>query len=77
MTDLVWDLRWNLQLPTFFLENKTLQNNAEFHPKLYLRYFDDIFCMLSSETSSNKFLGMLNKQYKNIKFTAKHRSEKN
>ena len=26
-------------------ENKILQNNADFHPKLYLSYVDDILCV--------------------------------
>ena len=34
-------------IANFFLaknmENKILQNNADFHPKLFLRYVDDIF----------------------------------
>ena len=51
------------------MENKILQNNADFHPKLYLRYVNDIFCIFNHETSSDKFLDLLNKQLKNIKFT--------
>ena len=65
-------------IANFFLanmENKILQNNADFHPKLYLRYVDDIFCIFNNETSSDRFLDLLNKQHKNIKFTAEHGSE--
>ena len=57
------------------MENKILQNNADFYPKLYLRYVDDIFCVFNNETSSDKFLDLLNKQHKNIKFTVEHGSK--
>ena len=65
-------------IANFFLtnmENKILQNNADFHSKLYFRYVDDIFCVISNETSSDRFLDLLNKQHKNIEFTAEHGSE--
>ena len=67
MTELLWDLRSTIA--NIFLanmENRILQNKADFHPKLYLRYVDDIFCVFNNETSSDKFLDFLNKQYKNI-----------
>ena len=54
------------------MENKILQNNADIHPKLYLRYVDDIFCVFNNNTSSDKFLDLLNKQHKNIKFFVEH-----
>ena len=57
------------------MENKILQNNAHFHPKLCLRYVDDKFCVLNIETTSDKFLDLLNEQYKNTKFTIEHGSE--
>ena len=57
------------------MKNKILQNNADFHPKLYLKYVDDIFCVFSNETSSDRFLDLLNKKHKNIKFTAERGSE--
>ena len=62
----------------FFLvnmENRILQNIADFHSKLYLRYVDDIFCVFVNETFSDRFLDLLNEQYKNIKFTVEHGSE--
>ena len=65
-------------IDSFFLANlgnKILQNNADFHPKLYLRYVDDIFFVFNNKTSSDRFLDLLNKQHKNIKFTAEHGSE--
>ena len=65
-------------IANFFLtdmKNKILQNNAGFHPKLYLRYVDHIFCVFNNETSSDKLTDLLNKQHKNIKFTEEHGSE--
>ena len=65
-------------IANFFLadiENKILQNSADFHPKLYLRYVDDIFCVFNNKASSDKFLDLLNKQHNNIKFTVEHASE--
>ena len=65
-------------IANFFLadiENKILQNNADFHPKLYLRYVNDIFCVLNNEASSDKFLDLLNKQHKNIEFAVEHGCE--
>ena len=54
---------FDLKLPTFSsqtwkikLGTKILQNTANFHPKLYSRYVDDMFCVFNDETSSNKFL---------------------
>ena len=58
-----------------YMEYKILQNNADFHPKLYLKYVDDIFCSFNNEASFDKFLDLLNKQHKNIKFTVEHGSE--
>ena len=63
----------NLFLPN--MENKILQNNVDFHSKLYLRYADNIFCVFNNETSSDRFLYLLNTQHKKIKFTAEHGSE--
>ena len=54
------------------MENKILQHNVDFHSKLYLRYVDDMFCVFNNETSCDKFLDLLNKQHKNIKFTVEH-----
>ena len=65
-------------IANFFLamvKNKILQNNADFHPKLYLRYVDDIVCVINNETFSDKYLDLLNKQHKNIKLIAEHGSE--
>ena len=65
-------------IANFFLaniKNKIPQNNADFHPRQYLRYVDDIICVFNYETSSDRFLDLLNKQHKNIKFTAEHGPE--
>ena len=57
------------------MDTKILQRGAHFHPRLYLRYVDDIFCVCNNETSFDKFLDLLNEQQKNIKFTVEHGSE--
>ena len=65
-------------IASFFLanmENKILLNNADYHPKLYLRYVDEIFCVSNNKTFSDKFLDLLNKQHKNITFTIEHEAE--
>ena len=54
------------------MENKIQQNNADFYPKLFIRYIDNIFYVFSNEISSNKILDLLYKQQKNIKVTVKH-----
>ena len=44
-------------IANFFLanvENKILQNNADFYPKLYLRYVDDIFCVSNESGIATK-----------------------
>ena len=49
-------------IANFFLtnmENKILQNKATFHPKLYLGYGDDKFCVFNNEISSDRFLDLL------------------
>ena len=45
------------------------------HLKLYLRFVDDIFCVFNNETSSDKFLDLLNKQQKSIEVTVEDGSE--
>ena len=54
------------------LENKLLQTQSEFHPKLYLRYVDDIFSVFDKDEKCSKFLDLLNTQHKNIKFTMEY-----
>ena len=56
------------------MENKILQNDADFYPKPYLRYIDDVFCAFNNETPSNKVLDLLQAN-KNIKFIVEHESE--
>ena len=46
-------------IANFFLAN--MENNADFHPKLYSRYVDDIFCVFNNETPSD--MKQLNKKY--------------
>ena len=65
-------------IANFFLahmENKLLNSNLNFQPKLYLRYVDDIFAVFNNDTSCSKFLDLLNSQHKSIKFTVEHASE--
>ena len=57
------------------MENKILRNNSNFHPKLCLRYIDDILCVFNNKTSSDKFFYYLNKQHKNNQFTVEYASE--
>ena len=54
------------------LENKLLQTQSEFYPKLYLRYVDNIFAVFDNDEKCSKFLDLLNTQHKNIKFTMEH-----
>ena len=56
-------------IANFFLEN------VENHPKLYLKYADDIFCVFNNKAFSDKFLDLLNKQLKSNKFIVEHGSE--
>ena len=59
-------------LANFFianLETKMLQKQLDTHPKLYLRYVDDIFAIFESEKSCNLFLNLLNSQHNYIRFT--------
>jgi len=63
-------------LVNFFLanvENKIMQSNHEFAPKLYHRFVDDIFTVFKS--NCQKFHDLLNRQHKNIKFTVEHAKE--
>ena len=58
-------------LPNFFvayLENKLLNKTNGFHPKIYLRYVDDI---CDDNLSITKFLNLLNKQHSNMQFSMK------
>ena len=57
------------------LENNILKRNSNFHPKLYLRYVDDIFAVFQDTASCSEFLELLNSQHNNIKFTVEHASE--
>ena len=57
------------------LKNKLLKTQSQFHPKLYLRYVDDIFAVFDKDEICSKFLNSLNTQDKNIKFTMEHSLE--
>ena len=57
------------------LENKVLSSGLNFLPKLYLRYVYDIFAVFPNDKFCTKFLGLLNAQQKNYKFTVEHANE--
>ena len=40
-----------------------------FHQIWYLRYIDDIYAVFDSDSACTQFLGILNSQHKDIKFT--------
>jgi hypothetical protein len=59
-------------LANFFLahyESKLLPDHKDFHPKLYLRYVDDIFAVFSQDIDFRQFFDVLNNQHTNLKFT--------
>ena len=67
-----------LTIANFFLahmENKLLNSNLDFLPKLYLRYVDDIFAVCHDDTSCSEFVNLLNFQHQSIKFTVEPDSE--
>ena len=51
------------------LETKLFEETSQTHPKLYLRYVDDIFAVFDDQQSCTQFLDTLNSQHPNIKFT--------
>ena len=56
-------------------ENKFLKTRSEYHPKVYLRFIDDIFAVFDKDEKCSKFFNLLNTQHKNIKFTMEHSLE--
>ena len=59
-------------LANFFMavmESKIFENSCTDHPRMYIRYVDDIFAVFSSHTDFSKFLNILNRQHPNIRFT--------
>lgn len=57
------------------METKIFETPDIIHPKLYLRYIDDIFAVFDDETSCSRFLALLNSKHKNIKFTVEKAQE--
>ena len=59
-------------LANFFLahyESKMLSVQKELHPRLYIRYVDDIFAVFTNGTDFKTFFNELNTQHNNLKFT--------
>ena len=59
-------------LANFFLahiESKLWSREENFHPRLYVRYVDDLFCVFSKDVDYRKFLDVLNSQHVNLRFT--------
>jgi hypothetical protein len=59
-------------LANFFLahyESKLLSVHKEFHPRLYLRYVDDVFAVFSNDIDFKMFFDKLNTQHNNLRFT--------
>ena len=59
-------------MANFFMANvvtKLFEETSQTHPKLYLRYVDDIFAVFDDQQSCTQFLNTLNSQHPNIKFT--------
>ena len=52
-----------------YYEKQWLSSDNGKKVKFYRRYVDDIFCLFNNEKDADDFLGFLNEQHKNIKFT--------
>ena len=68
---LPWDPRSAQPLPCYY-EKKWLRECPEkFLPNVYKRHVDDIFVTLDSYSQLLKFVGYMNRQHSNLKFTFK------
>ena len=59
-------------LANFFLghlETVIFKQPSSSHPKMYLRYVDDVFAVFDDEKKCDSFLSILNTQHKNLQFT--------
>ena len=66
------DLPLGSTMANFFmanLETKLLKETSQTHPKLYLRYVDDIFAVSEDQQSCTPLLNTLQSQHPNINFT--------
>ena len=57
-------------------ENKWIEEYKEHNISFYIRYVDDIFCLLDSEAAANDFLSYINNKHPDIKFTMETEKEK-
>ena len=53
------------------LETLIFKDQMSCHPKLYVRYIDDVFAVFDDVNACSSFLNILNSQHDNIKFTIK------
>ena len=51
------------------LETLIFKDQMSCHPKLYVRYIDDVFAVFDDVNACSSFLNILNSQHDNIKFT--------
>ena len=59
-------------LANFFLghlETVIFQQPSSAHPKMYLRYVDNVFAVFDDDKKCDSFLNILNTQHKNLQFT--------
>ena len=56
-------------------EKSWLESDEGKNVLYYKRYVDDIFCIVENENESLEFLGYLNRQHPNLKFTIENESE--
>ena len=60
-------------LANFFLgclKEKLFANTNNLSPNVYLRYIHDIYAVFDCDNACTQFLGILNSQHKDIKFTS-------
>ena len=51
------------------LETAIFKQPSSTHPKMYLRYVDDVFAVFDDHKKCDSFLNILNTQHKNLEFT--------
>ena len=74
---LQWDPLWHQRLLIFLgsTEKKIFGNSSITKPKLYLRYFDDIFEVFDNDCIFKRFLNRLILQHPYLKFTKENETE--
>jgi len=51
------------------LESVIFKQQSLDHPKMYLRYVDNVFAIIDNDDKCKSFMNVLNNQHKNLKFT--------